>query len=108
MQAHQRLERKINAIADAHTGDQKTIDRLVNSELTADECLTIALMPINSRLRTYVVGCLMRDSKRKKEVEALKEVVREEELVPVEVHGGGKCKITVYMTAEAAARERGR
>jgi len=50
----------------------------------------------------------MRDSKRKKEVEALKEVVREEELVPVEVHGGGKCKITVYMTAEAAARERGR
>lgn len=50
----------------------------------------------------------MRDAKRKRDAEHLKATVREDDLVPVEVHGGGKCKITVFMTREAAARERAR
>ena len=50
----------------------------------------------------------MRDTKRKRDSDKFKQEVKEEELVPVEVHGGGKCKITVFMTKEAAARERGK
>jgi hypothetical protein len=73
-----------------------------------NELLTLGLMPVNAKLRTYVVGCLRRDTKRKRDADWLREQVREDELVPVEVHGGGKCKITIFMTKEAAARERGR
>jgi len=82
------------------------LDRAVGEELSADKLLTIALMPTNSRLRNRVTGCLPRDSERKKELQKLKETAKKEELVPVEVHAGGKCKITIFMTKEAAEHER--
>ena len=107
-QAAERLEKKINAIIAEHPGDQETVDAKVNLALDLDEILTLGLMPINGKLRTYVVGCLLRDTKRKKDVDKLKEQVKQDELVPVEVHGGGKCKITIFMTREARDRERSR
>ena len=106
--AADRLALKVEGIVAKSPNDQDLIDRRINQDLDMNEILTLGLMPVNARLRTYVVGCLMRDTKRKRDAEKLKEQVKEDELVPVEVHGGGKCKITVYMTKEGAARERGR
>lgn len=107
MTAKQRLEQKVYRILSESHFDQEAIDRRVNDELDMNEVLTLGLLPIHSKLRTYVVGCMLRDTTRKKKLEKLKEQVRDEDLVPVEVHGGGKCKITVFMTREAAQRERG-
>jgi hypothetical protein len=66
MQAKERLERKIKKLLEEHSDDQIELDRAVGEELSADELLTIALMPTNSRLHNRVTGCLLRDSKRKK------------------------------------------
>ena len=106
MSASERLQRKIDRIVRQNSNRTEDIDSAVNDELTMDEVLTLGLMPINSKLRTFVTGCLLRDTQRKKEMDALKKDVKENDLVPVEVHGGGKCKITIFMTREAAARER--
>lgn len=106
--AEDRLARKINRIMTKHYGDQELIDADVNENIDMNEILTLALMPVNAKLRTYVVGCLVRDKERKRNVDKLRKQVKQDELVPVEVHGGGKCKITIYMTKEAASRERGK
>ena len=108
MQAKDRLRKKVTRIVEMYGDDQNRIDREVSDTLTLDEILTVGLMPIKHKLRTYIVGCLLRDTKRKKAISALEDAARKEELVPVEVHGGGKCKMTIFMTKEAAERERGR
>jgi hypothetical protein len=97
MQAKERLERKIELFVKRNGIDQDRTDREVGN-LSADELLTAAQLPINSKLRTYISGCLLRDEKRKWDVESLARTVKEDRLVPVEVQGGGKCKITIYMT----------
>lgn len=106
MSAKQRLVKKLDNIVDTHYPDQDAIDDAVNDSFDANEILTVGLMPLNSKTRSYVVGCLIRSTKRKQKLEALKATVKEDDLVPVEVQGGGKCKITVFMTKEAVARER--
>ena len=108
MQAKDRLRNKITKIVDTHEGDQGRIDREVNAQLTPDEILTVGLMRMNSKLRTYIVGCLLRDTKRQRDITLLKQTTRDDDLVPVEIHGGGKCKMTIFMTREAAEREKGR
>ena len=65
--------------------DQDRIDREVSDTLTLDKILSVGLMPIKHKLRTYIVGCLLRDTKRKKAISALEDAARKEELVPVEV-----------------------
>ncbi len=102
----ERLARKVQRIVDECRGDDDLLDRRIDSEMSAQDILTIGLMPINSKLRNMVIGCFMRV--KNKELQKLKKTVKDEDLVPVEVHGGGKCKITIFMTREAAERERGR
>lgn len=106
--AKDRLARKVDRILRGHEEGSPDADRALYEGLDMQEVLTAALLPINSTLRTRIVGALRRDKKHQDGVRALKEAAKEDELVPVEVHGGGKCKITVFMTREAADRERGR
>ena len=105
-QAAERLQLKINEIIRKHGEDQPKIDKEISRALDANELLTIGLMPINAILRTYVVGCLLRDNKREQNLSKLSREVEKDELIPVEVHGGGKCKITIFMTKAARDRER--
>lgn len=112
MAAEARLVRKVERIVARHA-TQQAIDAEVNDTLDMNEVLTLALLPVTSKLRTYVVGCLVRDTERARHAKASKRLRDEQErserdLVPVEVQGGGKCKITVFMTKDALARERGR
>lgn len=106
--AAERVTNKVNKIIKECKGDDALLDKRIDTEITAQEVLTIGLMPINSRIRTMVIGCFMREKNKKKEIKQLQTTVKEDDLVPVEVHGGGKCKITVFMTREAAERERHR
>ena len=106
--AEERLRRKVAAIERRHQDDEEAFDRELNEKLDVQEVLTAGLLPIHSKLRTRISGALLRDTKRRRAVAALKETAKEDDLVPVEVHGGGKCKMTIFMTREAAARERGK
>lgn len=105
--AVERVRREVDRIRQS-SADEEEVDRRIYAELDAQHVLTVALLPINSTLRTFVTGCLLRNDARKKTLKRLKETQQEEDLVPVEVHGGGKCKITILMTREAVERERGR
>ena len=104
--AADRLRKKVEAIERRHGVDAAAADREINESFDAQEILTTGLLPMQSALRTRIVGAFLRDAKRKRKASALKETVNEDDLVPVEVHGGGKCKITIFMTRDAAARER--
>ncbi|OUU50579.1 MAG: hypothetical protein CBC12_05150 [Candidatus Puniceispirillum sp. TMED52] len=106
--AEERVSDKISKIVAQCGDDVELLDDRIEDELDIQEILTVGLMPINSKIRNFVFGCCLRSRERRKKVEQLKRTVKEEELVPVEVHGGGKCKMTVFMTKEAADRERGR
>lgn len=106
--AEERLRHKVAAIERRHKDDEEAFDRELNEKLDVQEVLTAGLLPINSKLRTRIAGAMLRDTKRRRAVAALKDTVEEDDLVPVEVHGGGKCKMTIFMTRDAAARERGR
>ena len=106
--AKKRLVDKVARIVDESDDDQESIDNRVNDEVDMNELLTVMKLKINDKLRVYIVGCLMRCEQRKKDMAALKEAVKKEELVPVHVHGGGKCTMTLFMTKEAAERERGK
>lgn len=108
MSVVERVEAKVEKIVKQCKGDSELIDERIDKELTAQEFLTIGLMPVNSKLRTFVIGCFIRAKDRNKKLAKLKHSVEEDDLVPIEIHGGGKCKITVFMTKEAADRERGR
>ena len=96
-----RVLARIDAILRRHP-DPVEADREICASLDVQETLSIALMPINSRIRTRVVQALRQNEAERKRLRKLKTVVREDELVPVEVHGGGKCKMVIYMTKEAA------
>lgn len=104
----ERLTNKVNKIVRECGDDSDLVDERIDQELSSQEILTLGLLPINSKIRTFVIGCFLRAKDRKKKLDALKTTVQTEDLVPVEVHGGGKCKITVFMTREAVERERGR
>ena len=104
-----RLRKKVEAIERRHAAEddaEDAADREINDSFDAQEILTTGLLPMQSALRTRIVGAFLRDTKRKRKAVALKETIKEDDLVPVEVHGGGKCKITIFMTREAAAQER--
>ena len=103
-----RLTEKVNKIIKECEGDDELLDRRIDSEITIQEVLTIGLMPINSQLRNMILGCFTRVKNKKKDIKKLQQTVKNDDLVPVEIQGGGKCKITVFMTREAAERERGR
>jgi hypothetical protein len=103
-----RLTDKVNKIIRECGDDSDLLDERIDEEMSSQEILTLGLLPINSKLRTFVIGCFLRAKDRKKKLDALKTTVQTEDLVPVEVHGGGKCKITLFMTREAVERERGR
>ena len=104
----ERLTHKVHKIVQECGEEADLADERIDKELTSQEILTLGLLPINSKLRTFVIGCFLRAKDRKKRLDALKTTVHNEDLVPVEVHGGGKCKITLFMTREAVERERGR
>ena len=106
--ASERVTSKINKIVEECEDDVELLDDRIEDELDIQEILTVGLMPVNSKLRNFVFGCCLRSQERRKKLEKLKETVKEEDLVPVELHGGGKCQLTVFMTREAADRERGR
>lgn len=101
-----RLEAKIEALRRRHdrttAAGRKAFDRDVNESLDMQEVLTAALLPVTSTLRMAITGSLLRDSKereRKRDAEVAEKErkAREDALVPIEVHGGGKCKITIMM-----------
>lgn len=102
----ERLTKKVDKIWNECNGDEKKFDRRIDSEIDVQEVLTIGLMPVNSQLRNTILGCFIREKKKKDEIEKLNKKVKEDELVPVQVHGGGKCKITIFMTKEAVEKER--
>lgn len=104
--ATERVQAKVSRILDKHGDDAEAADRGLYDALDANEILTVAMLPINSRLRNTVVAALRRDKSRQRDAARLKDAAREDELVPVEVHGGGKCKITIYMTKDALERQR--
>lgn len=108
MSALDRLTRKVDKIVNQSKGDEEVLDDRIDREIEVQELLTLGLLPVNSTLRTFVLGCLLRAKERREKLAKLKEQVKEDDLVPVEVHGGGKCKITLFMTRAAAERERGR
>lgn len=105
MSAIDRIKQKIGRIQ-AAAPDQASADRDIYRALDANEVLSVALLPVNSRLRTTVVSALQRAKARQQDVAKLKSAAKEDDLVPVEVHGGGKCKMTIYMTREAAEQHR--
>lgn len=93
----ERLQRKIEAIERRHARVVDA-DREINATLDAQELLTTGLLPTHSPLRTRVVSALLRTALAPAETMA----DEEEDFVPVEVHGGGKCKMTILMTRAAA------
>lgn len=105
MSAIDRIKQKIERIQ-AAAPDQASADRDIYRALDANEVLSVALLPVNSRFRNAVVNALRRAKARQLDVARLKSAAKEDELVPVEVHGGGKCKMTIYMTREAAEQHR--
>ena len=102
--AAEKLQRKVDAFEKKFRGAD--FDAALYDALDMQELLTMGLLPINSRLRVRIAGALRRDVDRKREVAAQKTAMREEEMVPVTVAGGGKCNITIFMTREQAERER--
>ena len=93
----ERLQRKINAIDRRHV-HVADADREINASLDAQDILTTGLLPTQSPLRMRIVDAFVRTA-----AEETTTVEEEgEDLVPVEVHGGGKCKMTVLMTRTAA------
>lgn len=70
------------------------------------EVLTAGLLPINSTLRVRIAGAMLRDHARRRDAADQKAMVREEEMVPITVAGGGKCNFTIWMTREQVERER--
>ena len=101
-----RLQKKVDAVLLAHATDPAKAERALCEALDAQEILTAAQLPLNSRVRNAVANAFRRDAKERAAMKELRAHAREEELVPVEVHGGGKCKMTIYMTKEAAERQR--
>lgn len=101
-----RLEKKVDAVLRAHPTDPAEAERALCEALDAQEILTAAQLPLNSRVRNVVANAFRRDARERAAVQELRSRAREDELVPVEVHGGGKCKMTIYMTKEAAERQR--
>ena len=102
--AAERLKRKVEALEQEHKGAE--FDAALYDALDMQELLTMALLPLNSRLRVRIAGALRRNVDRKRDEAAQKAATREEEMVPVTVAGGGKCNITIFMTREQAERER--
>lgn len=108
MQAADRLAVKIERFIVQHGRGTPACDAAINTELDVQEVLTAALLPANSVVYRTIVGAWLRDRARKnEELRKQKETMREEQMVPVEVAAGGKCKITVWMTPAQAAKERG-
>ena len=103
--AAERLSTKIEKILKKCV-DTESADQEINDGLDMQEILTTALLPMNSKLRNRIMGAFIRDTERKRRLALEKEIKKEEEMVAVEVPGGGKCKITVWMTKEQAERER--
>jgi hypothetical protein len=101
-----RLRRKVEGILAKHGDDRSAADRELDRTLDAQEVLTTGLLPLNSALRTRILGAWLRERDRKDRLEAQRQAMKAEEMVPVEVPGGGKCKITVWMTKKQAERER--
>jgi hypothetical protein len=101
-----RLEKKVDAVLRAHASDPAEANRALCAALDAQEVLTAAQLPLNSRVRNVVATAFRSDAREREAVQKLRALAREDELVPVEVHGGGKCKMTIYMTKEAAERQR--
>ena len=74
---------KSRAFLDKHGDDAEAADRGLYDALDANEILTVAMLPINSRLRNTVVAALRRDKSRQRDAARLKDAAREDELVPV-------------------------
>ena len=108
--AQDRLQAKVERILARHHGrpnGDEAADTEINDTLDAQEVLTMALLPLNSRLRNRILGAFLRDRERKERLAEQRRAAKEDEMVAVEVPGGGKCKITVWMTKAQAERERG-
>lgn len=104
--AAERLQRRIDAIENRHKDDAAAFDTELYDSLDMQELLTVGLLPVNSRLRVRILGALMRDKERRNHAAEQKAQMREEEMVPVTVAGGGKCNFTIWMTKEQVERER--
>ena len=104
MDARARLERKVRRILSQHSL-QEEADAALMDALDMNEILTMGLLPMHSKLRTTIAGAYLRDKDRKRVLAEQKRRAKEEEMVEVEVPGGGKCKITVWMTRAQAERE---
>jgi len=104
--AAQRLERKVTKIVSRHD-NQRDADNEINMALDVQEILTATLLPLHSTLRTRIMGAFLRDTTRRRELAEQKRDAVEEEMVQVEIPGGGKCKITTWMTKKQAEREWG-
>ena len=102
------LEKLKEKIAKIQEKDENLRDQKIEEALTGQDILTIGLLSVNDPWRVKMLGSLMRADERKKALKKLSKKVKEEDLVAVEVPGGGKCKITVFMTKDAAKKERGR
>ena len=107
--AAERLQCKIERIVEKYKDDVDGADKEIDESLDPQEVLTMGLLPINSLCRGRILGAFIRVGKRKSLAKAQNQKLKaaKSDMVAVEVPGGGKCKITVFMTREQAAREIG-
>jgi hypothetical protein len=101
-----RLRRKVEAILAKHGDDQSAADREIDRTLDGQEVLTTGLLPINSVLRTRILGAFLRERDRKARGDAQRPAMKAEQMVQMVIPAGGKCNIMVWMTKEQAERER--
>jgi hypothetical protein len=99
----ERLEAKIKRVL-RNVKDGEDADRALSEALGAQELLTLALLPKNSRLRTGVLHALAREEKRKKKsaTSSPKKVDKEEDLIPISLPIGKGATMVVMTRREDA------
>jgi len=95
-----RLEAKIKRVL-RNVKDGEDADRALSQALGAQELLTLALLPKNSRLRTGVVHALAREEKRKKKSATSSPMDKEEDLIPISLPIGKGATMVVMTRREA-------
>ena len=96
-----RLEAKIKRVL-RNVKDGEDADRALSQALGAQELLTLALLPKNSRLRTGVVHALAREEKRKKKSATSSPKDKEEDLIPISLPIGKGATMVVMTRREDA------